>query len=126
LYEECVKYFKHCDNTPWVKIDFKVVAGELKKIEIPTQRPYTWAGLCTFLGVNRKYFYDFQENCSEEFSDIISYVRDIIEGNKIEGALVGAYNSNIVALLLGLKNKEEKEKEEDEPPVTIEFSDEQD
>jgi len=92
LYEECVKYFKHCDNTPWVKIDFKVVAGELKKIEIPTQRPYTWAGLCTFLGVNRKYFYDFQENCSEEFSDIISYVRDIIEGNKIEGALVGAYN----------------------------------
>jgi len=28
--------------------------------------------------------------------------------------------------LLGLKNKEEKEKEEDEPPVTIEFSDEQD
>jgi len=121
LLEECLNYFESCDENPWVKVDHKVVSGELREVHSPTQTPYTWRGLCVHLGVNSKYFNDFKKNCSDEFSDIINYIGDIIDKNKLEGAMVGAYSATIVSQLLGLKDKEE-DKEEERPVKTIIFS----
>lgn len=118
LWELACDYFQHCDETPWVKVDFRGRFAE--KVEIPTTRPYTWGGLdeflCSRIGLTsiRRY----KENKPivkdgvtvypyAEFCHVITRVGNIIRTQKLEGALLGVFDSRIVSAELGLSQKVE-------------------
>jgi len=112
MLEACMEYFEYQSKQTWNKVDYK--GKEAVRVEIPTSSPFGLASLCIFLGVNTKYFTEFESNIkdnkdkeSKDFSEVITHVRDIIYQQKFEGAVVGAYNANIIARDLGLTDKQE-------------------
>lgn len=106
--KEAYKYFEWCYKNPWIKKDF-IKSGDSAGsiVDIPTSRPYTIEGLCNYMGISVKTFYNYEER--KDYLQVVTHVREIIRQNQIEGACVGAYNSNIVARILGLSNKQEIE-----------------
>lgn len=101
LWEACCEYFEATDARKWMRTEFN--GKDAVECKIPTETPYTLTGLCLFLDVNTKYFNQFDSKCSEDFSNVLTRVREIIYTQKFEGAAVGAFNANIIARDLGLK-----------------------
>lgn len=91
----------------WVKANprysNKASAGEI--IPVPTQRPLTLVGFCQFAKISRQNFYEYESR--EEFSDILTCVREAIEADQLEGALCGQYDSGIVARVLHLADRQD-------------------
>jgi hypothetical protein len=116
LWEYACDYFQRCDDTPWVKTDYK--GKFVEKVAIPTQRPYTWGGLDDFLnekGVLVK-LEDYKANKPhkdtgkrpyDDYSDVIARIGNIIRTQKLEGAMVGAFDARIVSAELSLTQKVE-------------------
>jgi hypothetical protein len=105
--EKAYDYFKWCDENPWYKKE--AIKGGDKVgtiIEIPTQRPYTVEGMCVFIGITRKTFTELY-SVRKDFIPVTTHAREVIEANQLEGAIVGAYNPNIIARKLGLADKKE-------------------
>ena len=132
LLEAAYEYFQWCIDNPILKYEQarsnrqeKDENGEVKPqdqlIGIPTERPFTIQGLRLYLNCSSGYFTNFkhalrkkiedeqgketEESKSEaiDFLSIISRIEEIIYKQKFEGAAVGAYNSNIIARDLGLR-----------------------
>lgn len=107
MWEAACEYFEWCDKNPWVKTER--VQSEKPSIKtIPTQRPYTLNALCLYLNANTHYFNDFKARLTEndnDFSEVIRKIEEVIYTQKFEGAAVGAFNANIIARDLGLKEK---------------------
>lgn len=110
LWGACSEYFNWCDSHPWWKNE-AVKSGDLagQIIKVPIARPYTLSGLCIYLDVSTSYWKDLKasENLSEDYSAIIIRVEEIIYTQKFEGAAVGAFNANIIARDLGLREKQD-------------------
>jgi len=121
LWELACDYFERCDGAPWLRTDFK--GKEVEEVEIPTAAPYLWSGFEDFLfekiGVTTLKDYRTASRKTDEelgekykiyrdFSEVITRVDAIMTGQKVSGALVGAYNSNLVARLEGLAEKTEE------------------
>lgn len=91
----------------WVKANpvyiNKVSAGEI--IAVPTQRPLTLVGFCHFARISRQNFYEYESR--EEFSDLLTHVRETIESDQLGGAMVGIYDSGIVARVLHLADRQD-------------------
>lgn len=104
----CYNYFEECDNNPWFKNE-AVKSGDNagKIIKVPTARPYTQSGMFIFIGIDRKTWSSYKND--EDFLPIITHIEEIIYTQKFEGAAVGAFNANIIARDLGLKDKTENE-----------------
>lgn len=105
------EYFEWCDDNPWLKKE-AIKSGEHSGtlIDIPTQRPYTLSGLCVYIGCNEAYFRTFKAQLPEgeqDFNTVIGSIEQVIYTQKFEGAAVGAFNANIIARDLGLKDKQE-------------------
>ena len=85
----------------WVKANpvyiNKVSAGEIS--------PLTLVGFCQFAKISRQNFYEYESR--EEFSDILTCVREAIEADQLEGALCGQYDSGIVARVLHLADRQD-------------------
>lgn len=105
MLEAANEYFEYQSKRSWVKTDYKGKDNEM--VEIPTSAPFTLTGLCIFLGVNTVYFNQFEKDCSEDFSKVITYIREVIYTQKFEGAAVGAYNANIISRDLGLADRQD-------------------
>lgn len=104
---EADMYFMECDaRKDWDEVQFVGKAGRREAVH--KRVPYTWQGLCLYLGVNTKWYKDFPESevyrNEPKFSEILAYIRDRIEGRLFEGAVVGHYNPMIAARILGLKD----------------------
>lgn len=111
------QYFAWCDDNPWYKTE-QTKGGQL--IRIPISRPYTEEGFCAFhdLGINYiKQLWasikDKVDDESKQYSSVITRARAKCYAQKLEGAAVGAFNSNIVARYLGLSDKTESEVKQD-------------
>ncbi|WP_418425197.1 terminase small subunit [Alistipes sp.] len=98
---------KFKEYAQWVKANpvyiNKVSAGKI--IPVPTQRPLTLVGFCRFAGFSRQNFYEYESR--EEFSDTLMCVREAIEADQLQGALVGIYDSGIVARVLHLADRQD-------------------
>jgi hypothetical protein len=106
LLDKAYEYFEWCDNNPVEKneaIKSGIAAGKI--IPIPIRRPYTLGQLCVYIGVSRDTFKSYEKR--KGFLLVATHIRDIIEANQLEGALVEIYNPNIVARMLGLSEKKE-------------------
>jgi len=104
LLNKCYDYFHWCDENPWMKNDV-IRSGERtgEIIKIPAQRPYSIETLCVYIGIAKRTFDEYSSR--EDFLPVTTHVREIIESNQLEGAIVGAYNHNIIARKLGLSDK---------------------
>lgn len=116
LWEASCEYFEWAQNNPLIetvhdKLKENGVGDNLIMVELPKMRALTIQGLCIFLGINSKYFNDFEdslkENPNKDFSDVITRIKEIIYTQKFEGAAAGMLNPNIIARDLGLSDKKE-------------------
>lgn len=107
--EVAYEYFEYCDNNPWKKYDaIKGGSNAGQLIEIPTQKPYSIEGLCIFCGITHNTFINYEKDEKyKDFFTVFTHVREIIENNQFEGAVVGCYNHSIIARKLGLVDKTE-------------------
>lgn len=106
LWNAACEYFAECDASPWVKKDW--VGKDAFEVERETQRPYTQKGLCLFLGVDESTLDNYaKEESYKAFFPIVARIKSVIYTCKFEGALVGAFNANLVARELGLSDKQE-------------------
>lgn len=81
----------------------KVSGGEI--IPVPTDRPLSLVGFCVFADIVENTFREYEK--LEEFSSVTTRARTAFANSQIEGALVGAYNPNIVARLQGLADRQD-------------------
>jgi len=96
------EYFTWCKAHPWYKNEYK----DHKLVKIPTDRPFTWGGLCIRTGVSERYFATFKSLLKKEDEDyltVISAIDSVIRTQKFEGAAMGFFNGNLIAYDLGLK-----------------------
>lgn len=118
FWETAVKYFKLTDGAPWLKKDYK--GKDAVEVDIPTQSPYLWSGFDDFclqssICASAKDYRTAMRNPEyldgryADFTEVVRAVNDIMTGQKLSGAIVGAFNSNIVARLEGLAEKTESE-----------------
>ena len=144
LLTACQEYFNWVDAHPWFKneqLKKPYYDSDLEKMitiaKIPTARPYTIYGLCMYLDCNSVWFNQFEssinqklaklkenetDNEAEDFSKILTHVREVIYQQKFEGAAVGAFNHNIIARDLNLRENVDhttKGKELTRPPQVI-------
>lgn len=108
LWEAACDYFQWCDDNPWKAVKTKKKGKSSEKEESVTQRPYTLSGFLSYCGVNAGYWSDFKQSKGfEDFSEIVSRIENVIETQQLEGAIVGAFNPNIIARKLGLAEKQD-------------------
>lgn len=80
------------------------MAGET--MDVPTQLPLSIESFCVYAGVVRDTFLNYEKvEGYEEYFEVTTYMREIIESDQLDGATVGAYNPNIIARRLGLTDK---------------------
>lgn len=68
--------------------------------------PFTLASLCIYLDISERVWRDWRKD-RKDLIPVITRVDAIIRDQKLTGAMVGAYNGNIVARDLGLAEKQE-------------------
>ena len=68
--------------------------------------PFTQGSLCIYLGITQSTWVEWRKS-REDLSEVITRVDEIIRDQKLSGAVVGAYNANIVARDLGLADKQQ-------------------
>ena len=100
------EYFKHIDNTPIQKRKTETHRGEIKEIIEYLPKPYTLTGLCNYLHITMHTLKSYESD--DDLMQLIIHARQIIYQNKFEGAANNTFNSNLIALELGLKAKEEQ------------------
>lgn len=106
MWEAACEYFQWCEDNPWNKVETTVKPHGTDTKTIPTERPFTMQGLCLYLDCNTKYFNNFKSSLPEDekdFNYIITRIEETVYKQKYEGAAVGAFNANIIARDLGLK-----------------------
>lgn len=108
LWEAACEYFEWCDSKPWKVTKTKSKGKNKETEETPTQCPYSLSGLMIYLNVGEAYWRQFKDsNLDEDFSTVITRIENIIKTQQLEGAMVGAFNANIVARINGLADKQE-------------------
>ncbi len=101
LWNAACEYFEWAQSNPLIEIDF--VGKDAMQVEKPKMRPFTIHALCCYLDCNTVYFNHFDPP-TEDFSKVITRIREIIYNQKFEGAAAGFLNPNIIARDLGLKD----------------------
>jgi len=91
LWKECKNYFKETSERVWNTKHGKV--------------PFSLQGLCLHLDCSLTTFKNYEKR--KDFMSVTDKVRNIIENQQFEGAVVGAFNHSIIASKLGLANKTE-------------------
>lgn len=88
LWADCEKYFEERSQAKWNDQPL----------------PFLLSGLCNYLGITTQTWSDWRKN-REDLSGVITRVDQICYDQKLAGAMVGAYQHNIVARELGLADK---------------------
>lgn len=111
LWDKAAEYFQWCDDNPWQKIDAAKAGDRFgEHVVIPTSRPYTISGLCLYLGIHKDTFRNYEKKPGyEAYFGVAHAIKQICYTQKFEGAAVGAFNANIIARDLGLKDRTETE-----------------
>jgi hypothetical protein len=132
LWEAACEYFLWCDENPLLEEKAFHYQGFITKSSVTKMRAYTLTGLCIFLGCNDAYFRQFtmdeDENAKksddeEDFSTVITRIRDTIYTQKFVGAAADLLNANIIARDLGLRDAKDVKMDLDLSEMTDEQKD---
>lgn len=104
LWEEAMGYFKWVDENPIMSYEWN--GKDPVKCDLEKARAYSLKGLCLYLGVHEQYF-NSTISTREDFSHVVSRIRDIIFTQKFELAAAGLLNHIIIVRDLGLVEKQE-------------------
>ena len=133
LWDEACGYFDWVDKHSWHQEELVKYQGVATPADLKLKRPYTLCGLCFFLGCSESYFRVFKFKLREKesnggmtdedygFSETIAAIEQVIRTQQIEGAMLGAFNSNIVRSQLDLTEKSDTANEK--PPLEVRVSD---
>lgn len=102
LLQQATEYAEWCEINPLYELK---VFGTGVQIKVPKMRAMTIEGFCLFCNMAKSTWYEYEKN--KEYSDIISYVRDLFYSQKLEGSAADLLNPNIIARELGLTDKSE-------------------
>ncbi len=105
LWDACEQYFQWAhDNPLWEAKPFKI-GEEVKIVELAKMRAMTISGLCIFLDIEEKTWWNY--SAREDYLHVTTRVEKIIRSQKFEGASADLLNPNIIARDLGLADKQE-------------------
>lgn len=108
LWNAAEEYFQWCDDNPWLKKELLKSGPDAGKlVDIPTARPYTLTAMLLYMGASEEWWREFKKANHDGFLGVITEIEQVIYSQKFEGAAVGAFNANIIARDLGLKEKSE-------------------
>ena len=101
------QYKAFVDDNP-DRIQQATAKGDI--VEIKVKRPYLKQGFYSFVFKVKGYsIKDYLDNKYEEFSDVVTCIRNEWEDDQISGSLTGRYKSpNLVARLNGIKEQVEQ------------------
>jgi len=103
LIKECNDYFEFCLVTP---LKEEVVHGKDSNIiELNKMRAFTLEGLCNFIDISVEGLKKYKDR--EDFVEVYTRVRQIIDSQQFEGAASGFLNPSIIAKKQGLIDKKE-------------------
>lgn len=108
LYNACNEYFDFVDNNPLIETVVqkrKISRDEevIELVQVPKMRAYTIEGLCNFLDICVKTWYNYKEY-GKDYLQVATRVDSVIRNQKFEGAASGFLNPNIIARDLGLRD----------------------
>lgn len=108
--DACCEYFQWVEDNPLWESKLFSYQGDVHEGVAPKMRAMTIEGLSIYLGVNSKYFAQFESTLDlsseigKDFSNVIIWVRDVIRDQKFSGAAADLLNANIIARDLGIKD----------------------
>jgi len=104
------EYFDFMANDFWNKKE-SIKSGDLAgtTMDVPQQTPLSRKSLCIFAEISEQTLrnYASNEGTYVDYFDLTTHALNIIDNNQIEGALLGVYNTNLVARLQGIKDQTE-------------------
>jgi hypothetical protein len=121
LWDEAVKYFNWMLDKVWNKKD-PIKGGDMAGtlIDVPTQIPMSITSFCLFADIDENTFQRYEKEVGyEDFWAITKKIKGIIESQQFEGAVVGAFNPNIIARKLGLTDKTELKANFEDMPTSL-------
>lgn len=130
LENAAIEYFEWVDSTPLLEDTAFHFQGTVVHDNIEKKRPYTIHALCLYLGVDSKFFSQFEkgllekdDKISKDFYAVCTRIRETIYNQKFEGASSGFFNANIIARDLHLRDNTDVTTDGKEitniPPVNI-------
>ena len=93
------------EKNKWKTVDFR--GKDATRVELPHTVPMTKIGFANFCGCHKWEVLKDLKETTEEFSEVITHIEQLIYNHKFTGASIGAFNSSIIASDLGLKNRTE-------------------
>jgi hypothetical protein len=111
-------YFEYAENNPLkeaqlVKTKVYRDSEEVKVYKRPLPRILTIQGFCAFTGIWSSILYEYEKR--EGYKEIIARAKELMYGQKIEGAAAGLFNPSIIARELGLTEKSETRVIQEQP-----------
>lgn len=103
------EYFQWCIDNPIIELDFMNSGGKIVEVKKPHPRVFKKDELARFCHLSQWRSIDDLKKISEDFLQVITRIEGIIADQKYTYAVVGMFNSNIVARDLGLSDKSEVE-----------------
>ncbi len=114
LWLRAVEYFEFMREREWNRVELlKSGAAAGAPCYVPVQMPLGLRGFLVFAGLTRGQWRRYRND--PDFADICDRIEMMIETQNIEGAMVGVYNGNFAARLLGLADKTETAVEVHQP-----------
>ncbi len=118
LLESANEYFQWCLDNPL----YETIIQSGKKFTVPKMRAMTIEGLCIFLDIIPKTYYNYCDKKNISYKDFLhttTHISNVLRTQKFEGAAAGLLNSNIIARDLGLSDKQEIKTQEE---ITFQFN----
>jgi hypothetical protein len=117
LWDAADEYFNWCHTNPIYETDFR--GKDLTEVKIPRPRPFKKEEFARFCGLSEWRLITDLKTVSPDFSQVITHIEKTIADQKYDYAVVGMFNSSIVAKDLGLADKKEVVK------TTVKMTDEE-
>lgn len=105
LEKDAQDYFKWAKDNPIIQQVSHVKNGVQ---DVKITRPLTLEGLSVFLGFTRATFWNYKNK--EAFFDICTRIEEQINQQNLEMGMAGVYNASLVAMKLGLKEKNDEKR----------------
>ena len=111
LWEAACQYFEWSEAHPFVKRKTRIQegTGDVSEETITSPVPFSLRAFQLYIGASPIWWNKLRERCKRQndinYLAVIDRIENIIKGQQLEGALVGVFNSNIVARELGLAGK---------------------